>query len=356
MAVAEAVEADAAVAAGRMAGTGSCIPYRDNTPEVGAMKSPRSRSDKTLLLPVVLALVFVVASALSPPDSSATEKAKPQTFASPEEAVKAMIDAMKTGDKAKLSAIFGPGSESVVSSGDDVMDKAQRERFLKGYEEKSSLEKKSDDEAILQVGKDDWPLPIPIRKKGSVWAFDVMAGKEELLNRRIGRNELSAIDLLQVYVDAQREYAARDWDGDGEYPYAQIFRSTPGRKDGLYWNAGEGEEASPFGPLAARAAREGYTKAAKSDEKSPLHGYYFKILKAQGKHAPGGAYEYVVKGNMILGFGLVAYPAKYGASGIMTFIVNQEGVVYQKDLGRGTAKAAEAMKRYDPDPTWRKVE
>ena len=321
------------------------------------MTSPRSRSDKALLLPLVLALVFAVAAAFIAPDSSAaTATAKQMTFASPEDAVKAMIDAMKTGDKAQLSSIFGPGAESVISSGDDVMDKAQRERFLSEYEEKNSLEKKGDDETILQVGKDDWPLPIPIRKTGSAWSFDTEAGKEELLNRRIGRNELNVIDLLEAYVDAQREYAARDWDGDGVYPFAQKFRSTPGKKDGLYWKAGEGEDASPFGPLVAQAAREGYTRAAKSGEKSPLHGYYFKILKAQGKHAPGGAYDYVVKGNMILGFGMVAYPAKYGSSGIMTFIVNQEGVVYQKDLGKGTAKAAEAMKRYDPDPTWRKVE
>ena len=321
------------------------------------MESPRSRSDKALLLPLVLALVFTAASALSPPDSpGATAKAKQMTFASPEEASKAMIDAMKSGDKAQLSAIFGPGSESVISSGDDVVNRAERERFLKNYEEKNSLVRKGDGEAILQVGKDDWPLPIPIRKIGPAWAFDTEAGKEEILNRRIGRNELNAIDLLETYVDAQREYAAKDWDGDGVYPYAQKFGSTPGKKDGLYWEAKEGEEASPFGPLAARAAREGYTKKAKSGEKSPYEGYYFKILTAQGKHAPGGAYDYVVKGNMILGFGLVAYPAKYGASGIMTFIVNQGGVVYQKDLGKGTAKTAEAMKRYDPDPTWKKVE
>jgi len=319
------------------------------------MKSPSSRSDKTMLLPLLLALVFAVASALSPPDSPAAT-VKQKTFGSPEEAAKALVDAMKTGDKAQLSAIFGPGSESVISSGDDVMDKAQRERFLKNYEEKNSLEKKGDNEAILQVGKDDWPLPIPIVRKGSAWSFDTKAGKEEILNRRIGRNELDVIALLEAYVDAQREYAVKDWDGDGVYPYAQKFRSTPGKKDGLYWEIKEGEEASPFGPLAAQAAREGYAKTAKSGEKSPLHGYYFKILKAQGKHAPGGAYDYVVKGNMILGFGLVAYPAKYGSSGIMTFIVNQEGVVYQKDLGKGTAKAAEAIKRYNPDPTWRKVE
>jgi hypothetical protein len=320
------------------------------------MKFTRARFDKPLLLPLVLALAFAVVSALSPSDSSAATKANPKTFASPEEAVKALVDAMKTGDRAQLSVLFGPGSESVISSGDDVKDKLERERFLKDYEEKNSIERKGDDEAILQVGKDDWPLPIPIRKKGSAWSFDTKAGKEEILNRRIGRNELNTIDVLDAYVTAQREYASTDWDGDGVYPYAQKFRSTPGKKDGLYWVAKEGEKPSPLGPFAAHAAQEGYTRKEKTEKPFPYYGYYFKILKAQGKHAPGGAYDYVVKGNMILGFGLVAYPAKYGSSGIMTFIVNQEGVVYQKDLGKGTAKAAGAMKRYDPDPTWKKVE
>ena len=320
------------------------------------MKSPRTRSEKALLFPLLLALVFAVASALSPPGSAAAAKAKPKTFASPEEAVKAMVDAMKAGDKAQMSVLFGPGSESVISSGDNVEDKAERERFLRNYEEKNSLERKGDDEVLLQVGKDDWPFPIPIRRKGSAWSFDTKAGKEEILNRRIGRNELNTIDVVEAYVVAQREYAKKDWDGDGVYPYAQKFASTPGKKDGLYWKAKEGEEASPLGPFAAKAAQEGYTRKAKTEKPSPYYGYYFRILKAQGKHAPGGAYDYVVKGNMILGFGLVAYPAKYGSSGIMTFIVNQEGVVYQKDLGKGTAKAAGAMKTYDPDPTWKKVE
>jgi len=321
------------------------------------MKSPRARFDKALLLPLLLALVCAAATALSPLDATAaTAKAQPKTFASPEEAAKALVDAMKTGDKAQLSVLFGPGSESLISSGDDVEDKIVRERFLKNYEVRNSFEKKGDDKVLLQVGKDDWPFPIPIRKIGSVWSFDAKAGKEEILNRRIGRNELNTIDVLEAYVVAQREYAKRDWDGDGVYPYAQKFASTPGRKDGLFWKAKEGEEESPLGPFAARAAREGYARKGKSEKPSPYHGYYFKILKAQGKHAPGGAYDYVVKGNMILGFGLVAYPAKYGSSGIMTFIVNQEGVVYQKDLGKGTAKAAEGMKRYDPDPTWKKVE
>jgi hypothetical protein len=310
-----------------------------------------------VLLPLIFALVCAAAISFSATYSSAaTAKAQPKTFASPEEAAKALVDALKTGDKAQLSVLFGPGSESLISSGDDVEDKATRERFLKNYEEKNSLEKKGDDEVLLQVGKDDWPLPIPIRKKGSAWAFDTKAGKEEFLNRRIGRNELNVIDVLEAYVVAQREYAGKDRDGDGVYPYAQKFASAPGKKDGLYWKAGEGEEASPLGPFTARAAQEGYTRKTKSEKPSPYHGYYFRILKAQGKNAPGGAYDYVVKGNMILGFGLVAWPAKYGSSGIMTFIVNQEGVVYQKDLGKGTAKAAGGMKRYDPDPTWQKVE
>lgn len=321
------------------------------------MKSPRSRSEKALLLPLIFALVCAAATALSATDSSAaTTKTRPKTFASPEEAVTALVDAMKSGDKAELSAIFGPGSESLISSGDNVVDKAGRERFLRNYEEKNSLEKKGDEEAILQVGKDDWPFPIPIRRKGSAWVFDTKAGKEEFLNRRIGRNELNTIDVLEAYVVAQREYAKKDWDGDGVYPYAQKFASTPGKKDGLYWEAKEGEEPSPFGPLAARAAHEGYTRKGKTEKPSPYYGYHFKILKAQGKDAPGGEYDYVVKGNMILGFGLLAYPAQYGSSGIMTFIVNQDGVVYEKDLGKGTAKAAPAMKRYDPDGTWKKVE
>ena len=320
------------------------------------MQIPRSRSNRALLSTLLLALVFAVAGALSPPDSSAaTAKAKQKTFASPEEAVKAMIDAMKAGDKAQLSAIFGPGAEQVISSGDEVVDKGERERFLKSYEEKSSLEKKGDDQAILQVGKDDWPLPIPIRKTGSAWSFDVKAGKEEILNRRIGRNELNVIDILEIYVAAQREYAAKDRDGDGVYPYAQKIRSTPGKKDGLYWEAGEREEQSPLGPLAAEAAREGYAKKSGSGKPVPFHGYFFRILSAQGKNAPGGRYSYLVKGKMLLGFAMVAYPANYGVSGIMTFLVNQEGVVYQKDLGEDTLKAAAGLEAYDPDGTWAEV-
>jgi hypothetical protein len=319
------------------------------------MKFPKSRFDKALLLPLLLALILAVASAPSATGATAAT-AQPKTFASPEEAAKALVEAMKTGDKAALSAVFGPGSESLISSGDDVEDRFVRERFLRKYEEKNSFEKKGEDEAVLQVGKDDWPFPIPLRRKGSAWAFDAKAGKVEILNRRIGRNELNTIDVLEAYVVAQREYARKDRDGDGVYPYAQKIASTPGKKDGLFWEVKEGEEASPLGPLFARAAQEGYLRNTKSKNPAPYHGYYFRILKAQGKNATGGAYDYVVKGKMILGFALVAWPAKYGSSGIMTFLVNQEGVLHQKDLGKGTAKAAKAMKMYDPGPTWTKVE
>ena len=287
---------------------------------------------------------------------SAAAKGKQKTFATPEDAVKALMDAVKTNNTKELRAIFGPGSESLVSSGDKVRDKAGREHFTKRFEEKNSLEKQGDDKVILHVGSDDFPLPIPIVKKGTTWHFDTKAGKEEVLNRRIGRDELNVINSLYAFVDAQREYAAKDLDGNGKMDFAQKFMSSKGKHDGLYWEPKEGEEDSPLGPLVARASAMGYETKGRSDRPSPFNGYYFKILKAQGPHATGGAYDYVVKGNMILGFAFLAYPANYGSSGIMTFIVNQEGVVYQKDLGKNTASVAKAMKRYDPDESWKKAE
>jgi hypothetical protein len=208
----------------------------------------------------------------------------------------------------------------------------------------------------LVIGNHDWPFPIPIVRKGETWVFDTMAGKEEMLNRRIGRNELNTIQTCQAYVDSQREYALKDRDGDGLLEYAQKFRSTAGKKDGLYWQAMEGEEQSPLGEFAARAVKEGYTSKKPGDNPVPYHGYFYKILKAQGKNAPGGAYDYVVKGSMIGGFALVAYPAEYGNSGVMTFIVNHDGVVYEKDLGKDTAKIASTMTKYDPEKTWKKAE
>ncbi len=314
------------------------------------MNSHSNKHSFSLFFPaIVIAALLLFPAAGS---SASASKIRQKTFASPEEAVKAFIDAMKAHDRKELSSIFGP-AVSELSSGDEVSDRADREWFIRAYDEKNSIERKGDDLAVLQVGKDDWPLPIPIVKKGSAWYFDTKAGKEEMLNRRVGRNELRVIGTMHAYVAAQREYAKKDRMGEGVYAFAQKFLSTPGRKDGLYWEAKEGEEESPLGPFVAKAAQEGYKKQARP---SPFHGYYFRILTSQGKNAQGGAYDYVVNGNMILGFGLIAYPAKYGASGIMTFIVNQEGIVYQKDLGKKTAKAAKAINRYNPDSTWEKVE
>jgi len=193
-------------------------------------------------------------------------------------------------------------------------------------------------------------------KKGDTWLFDAKKGKDEILNRRIGQNELSTIQTMLAIVDAQREYAMKDLDGDGILEYAEKFRSDANKKNGLYWETKEGEEPSPLGELVASARAEGYTKAGAKDNPSPFHGYYFRMLKKQGKHAAGGAFDYVVKGQQIGGFAVVAYPATYGNSGVMTFIVNHEGVVYQKDLGKNTAKTAKDMKTFDPDKTWKKVE
>ena len=261
---------------------------------------------------------------------------KQKTFASAEEAVKALIDAAKAGNQEELMAIFGPAAKDVLSSGDAVEDRTVRERFVRAYEAKNALVQDGDARAVLQIGPHDWPFPIPIVKKNQQWSFDTKKGKEELNNRRIGRNELSTIQTCLAYVDAQREYAAKDRDTDGLFEYAQKFVSTPGTKDGLYWEAKPGDEESPFGDLFARATREGYKKT--DNKPTPYHGYYFKILKAQGKNAPGGAYDYVVKGRMIGGFGMVAYPANYGVSGVMTFVVNHDGIVYEKNLGKDTAK------------------
>jgi hypothetical protein len=279
-----------------------------------------------------------------------------KTFKSPEEAVKSLSDAVKSNDTKEMLAIFGPAGKEIISSGDEVADKAGRERFAKACEEMTKLEKETDKKVTLIVGTNEWPFPIPIVKKGETWVFDTKAGKEEMLNRRIGRNELNTIQSCLAYVDAQREYAMKDRDSNKVREYAQKFGSTKGKKDGLYWEAKEGEEQSPLGLIAAQAVREGYTGRKTGDKPVPYHGYFYRILKAQGKNAPGGAYDYVINGKMIGGFALVAYPAEYGTSGIMTFIVNHDGVVYQKDLGRDTAKIAGAMTKYDPDKTWKKVE
>ena len=273
-------------------------------------------------------------------------------FSSPEEAVKSLVTAVRANDTEEMLAILGPESRELIFSGDDVADITGREKFISAYDRMNNLQKMSADKVTLCIGNDNWPMPIPIVKADAIWVFDAEQGKQEILNRRIGRNELHVMDVVHAYTDAQHEYASRDCGGSGVVEFAQKLISTQGSRDGLYWEVKKGNKQSPLGPLVARAAKEGYTDA----DLSPFHGYYFKILKAQGKYAQGGAYDYVVKGKMILGFALVAYPAEYGNSGVMTFIVNQEGIIYEKDLGKDTTCIAEEMKIFDPDKTWKRVE
>jgi hypothetical protein len=276
-----------------------------------------------------------------------------KSFSSPEEAVNSLVAAVRENNEKEMLAILGPASRELIFSGDEVADKAGRDKFLEAYDQMNSLQNGAGDSMILQIGADNWQMPIPIIKKGPTWLFDTIKGKKEILNRRIGRNELHVLEVLDAYVDAQHEYASKDCAGGGKVEFAQRLISTEGKRDGLYWEAKDGEEESPLGPLVAQAAKEGYSKERNL---SPFHGYYFRILKGQGKHAEGGAYNYVVKGKMILGFALVAYPAEYGNSGIMTFIVNQDGTIYEKDFGKNTTTKAAAMTKYDPDKTWKKVE
>src|SRR5438093_3479987 len=274
-----------------------------------------------------------------------------RTFATPEDAASALVQVVKAHDRTKILGVLG-GANDWVSSGDPVADRAIGDRFVAAYEVKHSIVG-TGDKLTLTVGNDDYPFAIPIVKSGERWRFDTEAGKEELLARRIGANELDAIKVLQAIVDAQREYASEDRNGDGVLDYAQKFASSPGKHDGLYWPAKAGEPASPLGALVAQAAGQGYAKGETGPR--PFHGYYYRMLKGQGKNAESGAVDYVVKGRAIGGFAVVAYPAKYGNSGIMTFIVNQDGKVYQKDLGPKSAEQAGQMQRYDPDKAWSPV-
>ena len=303
----------------------------------------------TALLAGVVTVLLSISAPL--PDARAAE-VRQTLFPSPDAAVQALVAAARADDLPTMQAILGPGSEELISSGDSVADNVSRDKFVTAYEEKHSLEAGAAGTMILHIGADDWTMPIPIVKQGKSWGFDSGKGKEEILNRRIGRNELQVMEVIDAYVDAQHEYASKDCRGAGKVEFAQRFISTPGSHDGLYWEAGEGEEESPLGPLLAQAAQEGYTAEGNL---SPFYGYYFKILKEQGKDATGGPYQYVVKGKMLLGFALIAYPAEYGNSGVMTFVVNQEGIIFEKDLGENTRSLAEAITVYNPDPSWKRV-
>jgi hypothetical protein len=294
------------------------------------------------------AVCLVVAAILTPPMSSAHAQARYQT---PEAAVSALVEAVKTGSKSQMKRVLGPHADDIVESGDEVADAETRQRFLSAYDAKHSFSFEGNKKASISLGADDFPFPIPLIHNQAGWEFDAAAGRREILYRRIGRNELDAIQTCLAFVDAQNEYADKDRTGEGAGLYAQRIVSSAGKKDGLFWR--DDRDQSPLGELAAQAAAEGYQVGAGG---APYHGYFYRILKGQGTNAPGGALYYVVKDKMIGGFALIAYPAEYGNSGVMTFLVNHEGTVYQKDLGQRTAAIARRMDLFDPDQTWKKVD
>ncbi len=312
---------------------------------------------RALIAPFALFLALCLATGHEPPALAAPTASAPvhqTSFSSPDEALKALIDALKANNLAAVTRIFGPQIEPILNSGDPVADKNGREKFVASADEAHHFDG-SGDTLTLIIGKDDWPFPIPLKKVDNHWRFDTAAGKEEMLDRRIGQNELSTIQTMLAYVDAQRDYAELQRKQSGTAEYAQHILSTPGKKDGLYWPTAEGEPLSPLGPLVASARAAGYRRGAKGEGPTPYHGYYFKVLTSQGPNAPGGAADYIVNGQMIGGFGLIAWPARYGDSGVMTFIVNHDGVVYQRDLGPQTAKIAPAISRFDLDQSWHKT-
>jgi hypothetical protein len=282
--------------------------------------------------------------------------AKPSftTFTSPDEAGKGLLDAANTGDQNALLAIFGTGSKDIISSGDAVQDKATVGAFVTGYEQMHRWRKMPDGSQVLLIGAQNFPFPIPLKKNDSgQWFFDTAAGGEEILRRRIGRNELSVIDVCGALAAAQADYYSRRLDGSTKQ-FALKFISDPGKENGLYWESPAGSPKSPLGPMLAYATSEGYS--LKPNAHQPFHGYYFHMLTRQGSHAPGGAKDYLIGGKMVGGFAFVAFPAEYGNSGVMTFIMNQDGVLLQKDLGTATTQTASAMTEFDPDASWSTVQ
>jgi hypothetical protein len=279
--------------------------------------------------------------------------AEQKTFATPEAAVDALLAAVKADDDAALIAIFGDQNKDLFVTPDKAANSANRAKIAGAMQQLRVLDQRGPDRRIVLIGDQAWPLPIPLVREKGAWRFATEEGVDEVINRRIGANERNAIYVLRAYVDAQRQYASRDRNGDGVLQYAQKLGSTPGKQDGLYWpdDAAQDGERSPFGPLVAESAA--YLKGHKDSD--PYRGYYFKILTRQGKSAPGGAFNYIINGRMIAGFGLVAYPAQYGESGVMTFIVNNYGKVYEKDLGKASVAAGNVMTSFDPGPGWKEV-
>ena len=295
--------------------------------------------------------VFAQAPAAAPATPATATHAGLMVFATPEEGAAALAAAVRAMDPKALVAVVGPSSKDWIFSGDKVADRARWQEFLTLYDAKHAIEMSGDAKATVTVGDEAWPFPAPLVKTAAGWHFDAEAGREEALKRRVGRNELDTIQTMLAIVDAQREYARVDYDKDGFPTYARLFRSSPGKKDGLYWPAVPNEPQSPLGDLVAEAAREGYKQTEAAPQ--PYHGYLFRMLTAQGPAAHGGAFDYVVRGKLFGGFAVIAWPAKYANSGIMTFMVNYEGVVYQSDLGDDTPALAAKIKRFNPDKTWK---
>jgi hypothetical protein len=298
-------------------------------------------------------MVATLGLALCAQFAPAAQEPQQQQFASPDEAVQMLVAALKADDKKAMLNILGSDAKPLIDSGDPVADRNSWARFVEAYEQAHKLVP-GESGTVLQTGSDEWPFPIPLVERDGRWHFDTPAGEQEIINRRIGRNELNAIQVCLAYVDAQREYYLTNPQKSKLAQYAQHAASTPGKHDGLYWPTKEGETPSPLGPFIARARGEGYKKVG-TGAGVPYHGYYYKVLKAQGPDAPGGAYDYMAHGVMLGGFALVAYPAEYNNSGVMTFIVNHDGVVSEKDLGPKSAEIARAMTLFNPDCTWKRA-
>jgi len=302
---------------------------------------------------IVLALIIACAGCSNKSYKADTPSAK--TFTSPDDAGNSLLEVAKSGDQDAVLGIFGPGSKEIVFSADPVQDKAAVATFVASYEAMHRWRKMPDGSQILLIGADNLAFPIPLKKKESgQWAFDIAAGRDEILARRIGRNELAVIDVCGALADAQAEYFSQGHNDGKTKHYALKFISDPGTQNGLYWQSSEGQPRSPLGPLVAFASTEGYKAQANSHV--PFHGYYFHMLNRQGSHAQGGAKDYMVDGKMVNGFAFIAYPAEYGNSGVMTFIINQDGALFQKDLGKTTAETAAAINEFDPESGWVPVE
>jgi hypothetical protein len=303
------------------------------------LKSPEAKMLNSGILKLFVLLAWLSLAAFA-------QESGQKTFASPSEAAKALYDAAKANDAGGLEAVLGASSQPVLGSGDAVQDNNARETFVARFEQMNRIVRESDGSRVVYIGADNWPYPISLKQASGKWYFDTISGKQEILFRRIGKNEFAAMRVMNALADAQADYLNRF----GQYTSKWV--SSEGKQDGLYWKAADGEPESPIGPLVAYAAAQGYTK---SESPEPFHGYFFRILTAQGANAKGGATSYVVDGKMTSGFAFVAYPADYRSSGVMTFLIDQNGVIHQKDLGAETADLAKAMTAFNPDKTWADV-